>query len=71
MIVGENIHLQCIYILDLSTVLFIKAILQYYFHNNIHIPKLGYSLETNGGGGVLSVGRVVEIKQNEKWSKIN
>jgi len=40
-----------------------EAVLQGYFHNNIHIPTLGYSLETNMGKGVVNIGSAGETKQ--------
>lgn len=34
-----------------------------YFHDNIHIPTLGYSLETNMGKRVVNVRSAGETKQ--------
>lgn len=66
----DSTQTQGIYTLDLSTVSFREDVLQCYFHNNIHTPKLEYALETNGGGrgwvDVVEASRCVE-----KWSKIN
>lgn len=58
-----SLYPLCIHTLDLSTVLFREAVLQGYFHNNIHILALGYSLETHMGKGVVNVGSVGETKQ--------
>lgn len=49
--------------LTLSTVLSTEGVLQGYFHNSTLIPKLGCSLETNRGEGVVNVENVVETKQ--------